>query len=126
MDDFVQLLTEGDEAYKKNGFSKANVNYEDAFKIATNEHKNKLKTVLPMTGCCYRRINSSSNVINLAFEVKEKFGRDIITSAFLTNIVATYADLREITNACGCIKAACDMENGEISTPFQTVIGRLT
>lgn len=125
MADFEQLLTKGDEAYKKNDFSKAIINYEDALKIATDEHKNKLKSVLPMMGCCYRRINSSSSVISLASEVKEKFGRDVITSVFLTNIAAAYADLREFSKAHKCVKAAINMENGKISAPLQAVIDRL-
>lgn len=125
MDDFERLVNEGDEAYKKDDYNKAIICYEDAFKIATDANKSKFKSLLPMMARCYRKIGSPSSVINLAADAKKKFGRDIITSVFLTTIAAAYLDLDNHPDACKCVNEAIRMENGKISGPLQMVIDRL-
>lgn len=125
MDEFERLLNKGDEAYKKYDYNNAAHCYEDAFKLATNENKYKFKSVLPMMGRCYRKMGSPKAVIVLASEAKKKFGRDFITSIFLTTIAAAYADLREFSKAHRCVDEAINLENGKISKPLQAVIDRL-
>lgn len=125
MDEFERLLQKGDEAYKKDDYDNAVLCYEDAFKIATVENKYKFKSVLSMMGRCYRKIGSSASVIDLATEAKKKFGKDVITSVFLTTIAAAYADLGEFSHARKCVDAAINLENGRISAPLQAVIDRL-
>lgn len=125
MEEFDRLVAEGDEAYKKDDYGKAVLSYEQAFKIATELHKNKLKPILPMMGRCYRQRYSPRSVINLAAEAKAKFGSDIISTPFLTTIAAAYADLNEFGNAHKCVKVAIERENGNISMPLQMLIDRL-
>lgn len=125
MDEFERLINEGDEAYKKDDYNKAVIHYEDAFKIATDANKFKFKSLLPMMARCYRKIGSPASVINLATEAKKKFGRDIITSVFLTSIAATYLDLDNHPDARKCVNEAIRLENGRISKPLQLVIDRL-
>lgn len=125
MDEFERLINEGDEAYKKDDYNKAVIHYENAFKIATDANKFKFKSLLPMMARCYRKIGSPANVINLATEAKKKFGRDIITSVFLTSIAATYLDLDNHPDARKCVNEAIRLENGRISKPLQLVIDRL-
>ncbi len=125
MGEFERLLNEGDEAYKKNDFTKAVLCYEDAFKLVTSDNKNRFKSILPMMGLCYRRIGNSASVIDLAAEAKKKLGREFITSVFLTNIAAAYADLREFSKARRCVNVAIRLDNGKISGPLQAVIDRL-
>lgn len=125
MEEFDRLLQKGDEAYKKDDYNNAVLCYEDAFKIATVENKYKFKSVLSMMGRCYRKIGSSASVIDLATEAKKKFGKDVITSVFLTTIAAAYADLGEFSHARKCVDAAINLENGRISGTLQAVIDRL-
>lgn len=125
MDEFELFLIKGDEAYKKDDYGKAAIFYEDAFKLVTNENKNKFKPVLPMIGRCYRQIGSPDSVIDLATEAKKKFGKDFITPVFLTTIAAAYIDLNERTKARKCINEAIKLGNGKISGPLQAVIDRL-
>ena len=75
MDDFERLLNEGNEAYKKDNYNKAVICYEDALKLVTDENKFRFKSILPMMGRCYRQIGNPSSVIELATEVKQKFGK---------------------------------------------------
>ena len=125
MDDFQQLLNKGDEAYKKDDYGKAAIYYEDAFKLVTIENKNKFKPILPMIGRCYRQIRSPESVIDLATEVKKKFGKNFISPVFLTTIAAAYIDLNEFSKARKCIDEAIKLGNGKISGPLQAVIDRL-
>lgn len=125
MDDFERLLSEGNEAYKKDDYNKAVICYEDALKLATDENKSKFKSILPMMGRCYRQIGNPSSVIDLATEVKQKFGREFISSVFLTTIAAAYADMREYEKAHICVNEAIRLENGKISGPLQAVIDRI-
>ena len=53
MDDFERLVNEGDEAYRKDDYNKAVICYEDAFEIATDVNKFKMKSLLPMMARCY-------------------------------------------------------------------------
>ena len=125
MDDFERLVNKGDEAYKKDDYNKAVICYEDAFKIATEANKFKIKSLLPMMARCYRKTGNPSSVIDLATDAKKEFGRDVITSVFLTSIAATYLDLGNHSNARKCVDAAIKLENGRISGPLQLVIDRL-
>lgn len=125
MDDFERLLNEGDEAYIKEGYSKAILCYEDAFKLLTDENKNKFQNTLPKMSRCYRQIGSPRSVIEMASEVKKRFGRNFITSAFYTTIAAAYADVREFGNAHRCIDEAKKLENGKVSKQLQMVIDRI-
>ena len=125
MDEFERLLKEGDEAYKKDNYNKAVIYYEDALKLATDKNKYKFKSLLPMMGRCYRQMGSPSSVIDLAKEAKKKFGKDFITSFFLTTIAAAYADLRDFSKARKCVDVAIKLENGKISGPLQMVIDRI-
>ncbi len=125
MDDFECLLNEGNEAYKKDDYNKAVICYEDAFKLATDGNKSKFKSILPMMGRCYRQIGNPSSVIDLVTEVKQKFGREFITSVFLTTVAAAYADMREYGKAHICVNEAIRLENGKISGPLQAVIDRI-
>lgn len=74
MSEFEQLLNKGDEAYKRDDYNKAVVCYEDALKLVTEENKYKFKSHLPMMARCYRQIGNPSSVIDLATEVKQKYG----------------------------------------------------
>lgn len=125
MDEFGCLLQEGDEAYKRDNYNKAIICYEDAFKIATGTTKFKFKSLLPMMARCYRKIGNSASVVNLAADAKKKFGRDVITSVFLTSIAAAYLDLGNHLDAQKCVDAAIMLENGKISGPLQAVIDRI-
>lgn len=125
MDDFERLLNEGNEAYKKDDYNKAIICYEDAIKLVTDGNKSKFKSILPMMGRCYRQIGNPSSVIDLATEVKQKFGREFITSVFLTTVAAAYADMREYVKAHICVNEAIRLENGKISGPLQAVIDRI-
>lgn len=125
MDEFERLVNEGDEAYKKDDYNKAVICYEDAFKIATDVNKFKMKSLLPMMARCYRKIGNPASVINLAADAKKKFGRETITSVFLTTIAAAYLDLGDHPDARKCVDAAIKFENGRISGPLQLVIDRL-
>ena len=125
MDDFERLLNEGNEAYKKDNYNKAVICYEDALKLVTDENKFRFKSILPMMGRCYRQIGNPSSVIELATEVKQKFGREFITSVFLTTVAAAYADMRECGKAHICLNKAIRLENGKISGPLQAVIDRI-
>lgn len=78
-----------------------------------------------MMGRCYRQIGNPSSVIELATEVKQKFGREFITSVFLTTVAAAYADMREYGKAHICVNEAIRLENGKISGPLQAVIDRI-
>lgn len=125
MEEFDRLLQKGDEAYKKDDYNKAVIYYEDALKLVTDGNKSKFKSILPMMGRCYRQIGNPSSVIDLATEVKQKFGREFITSVFLTTVAAAYADMREYGNAHICVNEAIKLENGKISGPLRAVIDRL-
>ena len=125
MDDFGRLLNEGDEAYKKDNYNKAVICYEDALKLVTDENKFRFKSILPMMGRCYRQIGNPSSVIELATEVKQKFGREFITSVFLPTVAAAYADMREYGKVHICINEVFRLENGKISGPLQAVINRI-
>jgi len=125
MSEFEQLINNGNEAYKKDDYNKAVICYEGALKLVTDENKSKFKSILPMMGRCYRQIGNPSNVIDLATEVKQKFGQKFINSAFLTTIAAAYADMREYGKAHICVNEAIRLENGKISGPLQAVIDRL-
>ena len=125
MDEFEQLINEGNLAYKKDDYNKAVICYEDALKLATDENKFRFKSILPMMGRCYRQIGNPSSVIELATEVKQEFGREFITSVFLTTVAAAYADMREYGKAHICVNEAIRLENGKISGPLQAVIDRL-
>lgn len=125
MNEFEQLLNKGDEAYKKDDYNNAIICYEEAFKIATVENKYKFKSVLSMMGRCHRKTGSPAAVIDLATEAKKKFGKDVITSVFLTTIAAAYVDLEEYGKAHICVKRAIELENGKISGTLQAVIDRL-
>jgi tetratricopeptide (TPR) repeat protein len=125
MDEFERLINEGNEAYKKDDYNKAVICYEDALKLATDENKFRFKSILPMMGRCYRQIGNPSSVIELATEVKQEFGREFITSVFLTTVAAAYADMREYGKAHICVNEAIRLENGKISGPLQAVIDRL-
>ena len=125
MDEFEQLLNKGDEAYKKDDYSTAVCCYENALKLATNENKNRFKSVLPMMGRCYRQMGVPRSVIELAKEAKKLFGRDFIDHVFLTTIAAAYADLREFSNANRCAQEAIKLENGKKTKALQAVIDRL-
>ena len=122
MDEYEWLINEGDEAYKRDDYNKAVICYEYAFILVTDENRSKFKSILPMMGRCYRRIGNPPNVIDLATEVKQKFGREFITSVFLTTVAAAYADMRECGNAHICVNEAIRLENGKISGPLRTVI----
>ena len=125
MDDFERLLNDGNEAYKKDDYNKAVICYEGALKLVTDENKSKFKSILPMMGRCYRQIGNPSSVIDLAIEVKQKFGRELITSVFLTTVAAAYADMREYGKSHICVDEAIRLENGKISGPLQAVIDRI-
>ena len=125
MDDFERLLNDGNEAYKKDDYNKAVIYYEGALKLVTDGNKSKFKSILPMMGRCYRQIGNPSSVIDLATEVKQKFGREFITSVFLTTVAAAYAHMREYGNAHICVNEAIRLENGKISGPLQAVIDRI-
>ena len=125
MDDFECFLNEGNEAYKKDDYNKAVICYEDALKLVTDENKFRFKSILPMMGRCYRQIGNPASVIDLATEVKQKFGREYITSFFMTTVAAAYADMREYGKAHICVNEAIRLENGKISGPLQAVIDRL-
>lgn len=125
MDDFERLLNEGNEAYKKDNYNKAVICYEDALKLVTDEKKFKFKSILSMMGRCYRQIGNPSSVIDLATEVKQKFGQNFINSAFLTTVAAAYADMREYGKAHICVNEAIRLEKGKISGPLQAVIDRI-
>lgn len=125
MDEFERLINEGNEAYKKDDYNKAVICYEDALKLATDENKFRFKSILPMMGRCYRQIGNPSSVIELATEVKQEFGREFVTSVFLTTVAAAYADMREYGKAHICVNEAIRLENGKISGPLQAVIDRL-
>ncbi len=118
MSEFERLLNEGDDAYKKDNYNKAVICYEDALKLVTDENKSKFKSILPMMGRCYRQIGNPSSVIDLATEVKKKFGREFITSVFLTTVAAAYADMSEYGKAHICINEAIRLANGKISGPL--------
>ena len=125
VDGFERLLNEGNLAYKKDDYNKAVICYEDALKLVTDGNKSKFKSILPMMGRCYRQIGNPSSVIDLATEVKQKFGREFITSVFLTTVAAAYADMREYGKAHVCVNEAIRLENGKISGPLQAVIDRI-
>ena len=125
MDEFERLINEGNEAYKKDDYNKAVICYEDALKLATDENKFRFKSILPMMGRCYRQIGNPSSVIELATEVKQEFGREFVTSVFLTTVAAAYADMREYGKAHVCVNEAIRLENGKISGPLQAVIDRI-
>ena len=125
MDELERLINEGNLAYKKDDYNKAVICYEDALKLVTDGNKSKFKSILPMMGRCYRQIGNPSSVIDLASEVKQKFGREFITSVFLTTVAAAYADMREYGKARICVNEAIRLENGKISGPLQAVIDRL-
>ena len=125
MDEFERFINEGNVAYKKDDYNKAVICYEDALKLATDENKSKFKSILPMMGRCYRQIGNPSSVIDLATEVKQKFGREFITSVFLTSVAAAYADMKEYGKAHICVNEAIRLENGKISCPLQAVIDRI-
>ena len=125
MSEFERLLNEGDDAYKKDNYNKAVICYEDSLKLVTDENKFRFKSILPMMGRCYRQIGNPSSVIDLATEVKQKLGREFITSVFLTTVAAAYADMREYGKAHICVNEAIRLENGKISGPLQTVIDRI-
>lgn len=78
-----------------------------------------------MMGRCYRQIGNPSSVIDLATEVKQKFGREFITSVFLPTVAAAYADMREYGKVHICINEVFRLENGKISGPLQAVINRI-
>ena len=125
MDEFERLVNEGDEAYKKDDYNRAVIYYEDAFKIATDVNKFKMKSLLPMMARCYRKIGNPASVFDLATDAKKKFGRDVITSVFLTTVAAAYLDLGNHPDARKCIDAAIRLENCRMSGPLQLVIDRL-
>ena len=125
MSEFERLLNDGDEAYTKGDYSKAVLCYEDAFKLVTDENKNKFQNTLPKMSSCYRQIGSPRSVIELASEVKNRFGRDFITSVFYTTIAAAYADMREFGHAHKCVDEAKKLENGKVSKQLQMVIDRI-
>ena len=125
MDEFERLINEGNLAYKKDDYNRAVICYEDALKLVTDENKSMFKSILPMMGRCYRQIGNPSSVIDLATEVKQRFGREFITSVFLTTVAAAYADMREYGKAHICVNEAIKLENGKISGPLQAVIDRV-
>lgn len=125
MDGFERLVNEGDEAYRKDDYNKAVICYEDAFKVATDVNKFKMRSLLPMMARCYRKIGNPTSVIDLATDAKKKFGREIISSVFLTTIAAAYLDLGNHPDARKCVDAAILLENGKILGPLRAVIDRL-
>lgn len=110
---------------KKTTIIKAVICYEDVLKFVTDGNKSKFKSILPMMGRCYRQIGNPSSVIELATEVKQKFGREFITSVFLPTVAAAYADMREYGKVHICINEVFRHENGKISGPLQALINRI-
>lgn len=84
---------------KKDDYNKAVICYEEAFKIATDVNKFKMRSLLSMMARYYRKMENPASVIDLAVDAKKKFGREIISSVFLTTIAAAYLDLGNYPDA---------------------------
>ena len=116
------LLSEGDICKEHKSVDVALLYYRRAISLADGK---QLFGLFPKISSCYRQQGQPQKCIELYDEVKQAYGENLISDAFLTSIAAAYCDMQQYMEAKHFADRAYARAGGKASAELNGVYGRI-